>query len=185
MTALVTDVTEANAWAAIEAFIAAFAEPSLATDGLHIIPGFANDQSLPPDGNDFAIFTPIRSTRKGTNRQIWDELEDKITLAEYVETVWQIDFYSSSPIYSMRRAQAIEQMARSETAVRFMRERHCDLLYADAPDNLSGLLDSGRYVSRWSVELRVGVHRKLQSAQQYSETGAVDVINVDVRFPPA
>lgn len=184
MTALIQDTTEARPWAALERFIAAFACPEIADDGLHIVPGFADEQSLPADGNDFAVFTPITETRRATNAQEWDGVAEKITELEYIEQAWQIDFYSGSPVHAMNRAQALEQMARTEQAVTFMRALHIDLQYADGLTNLTGILDAGKYVSRWAVTVHVGYYRKLKQTQEFFTAASVDVVNVDVRFPP-
>ena len=49
MTAVV-DLTQAQIFSAVEQFLLNFSTPPLTSDGLHVIPGNVNDQSLPADG---------------------------------------------------------------------------------------------------------------------------------------
>ena len=50
--AAVVDLTQAQLFAGVEQFLLNFSTPALTDDGLHVIPGNANDQSLPADGGD-------------------------------------------------------------------------------------------------------------------------------------
>ena len=52
--AAVVDLTQAQIFSAVEQFLLNFSTPPLMRDGLHVIPGNVNDQSLPADGGDFA-----------------------------------------------------------------------------------------------------------------------------------
>ena len=183
---MITDVslTRATFWKSIEEFLIAFSTPAIADDGIHVIYGSADDQSLPPD-NEFIVYTPISQSRRGRTFQEWHKTDDVIGWREYVEVILQIDCYSSSPVHAMSRAQTFETMARSEAGVDFLKARHIDCLYADSVRNLTNLLDSGKPVPRWSLELHVGYWKQLQTDQDYFTSADVDVINVDVRFPPS
>ena len=45
--ATVVDLTQAQIFSAVEQFLLNFSTPPLTSDGLHVIPGNVNDQSLP------------------------------------------------------------------------------------------------------------------------------------------
>jgi hypothetical protein len=180
----VIEVTEPRLYEAIERFLVQFATPPVPDDGRHVIPGYADDQTLPEGDNEFFVYAPVSSTRQGTNIEQWHDTEDVTGQKEYVETVIQVDCYSASPVYAMRRAQTIETMTRSEPAVRFLADYGVNPLYADAPRNLSRVIDSGRYVSRWAVDIHVGYWRRVDTQVEYFTSAQVDVQNVDVRYPP-
>lgn len=179
----VIDVTEPQLYRALERFLIEFSTPPVADDGRHVIPGDIDEQSLPPD-NEFYMYAPIRSERQGTNIEEWHDTDDVAGQLEYVETVVQVDCYSSSLVHAMRRAHTLETMMRSEPAVRHLAPYGIVPLYADAPRNLSRVMDSGKYVPRWSVDLHIGYWRRVDSVQEYFTKVTVDVQNVDVRFPP-
>lgn len=178
------DITQAQFFRALEEFILKFATPALVDDGRHVIPGYVDDQSLPPDGGDFVVYTPIQMERQGTTIEKWRE-DDKVSWAEYVQATIQIDCYSTSPVRAFQRVSTLEMIARSEAAVNHFNSLHMDCLYAENVRNLSAVLDSGKYVSRWSVELSVGFWKEAATPMEYFQTASVDVANVDVRFPPS
>ena len=177
-------VSEPGLYEAMERFLIEFSTPPVPDDGRHVIPGDIDDQTLPPTDNEFFMFAPIRSERRGTNVRKWHATEDEVAQIEYVETVVQVDCYSASLVKAMRRAQTLETMMRSEPAVRFLAPFGISPLFADAPRNLSRVMDAGRYVPRWSVDLHVGYWRRVDVHTEYFETAHIDIHNVDVRFPP-
>lgn len=178
------DITQAQFWQAIEQFCLKFATPALTDDSRHVIPGFVNDQTLPPDGGDFVVYAPIRMERQGTTIEKW-RTKDIIEWDEYVQATVQIDCYSTSPVRAFKRVSTLEMIARSEAAVNHFSALGIDCLYGENVRDLSGVLDSGKYVSRWSFELSLGFWKKAQTPMEYFTHADVDVVNVDVRFPPS
>lgn len=179
----IVDLTQAQVFAGIEKFILTFSCPALTDDGRHVIPGFVNDQSLPPDGGDFCVYSPIQFLRHGVNVETWRKADDAVDYSEYIESVWQIDCYSTSPVRAMNRASGLEALVRSEVAVNALQASHISPLYGEGLTNLSGLLDSGKYVARWQFTARFGFWKKY--AVEFSYFNAVDVrvVNVDATFP--
>ena len=57
-----------DVYGAVYDYIAAFAVPALNPD--NIIRGWENRNSLPPGVNDFAIFSLLAETRRGTNIKV-------------------------------------------------------------------------------------------------------------------
>lgn len=181
----VVDITEAQLFCGVEQFLLNFSTPPLAADGLHVIPGNANDQSLPADGGDFCIYTPIYFGRRGTNVEEWQaEPIDAVNYCEYVETVWQIDCFSQSMVNAQQMAQTFELIARSEAGVNFFKPLHIDCLFAENLRNLSLIVDSKKYVARWCFELHLGFWKQVQVPFDYFTSVDVNVVNVDVKFPP-
>ena len=183
--AAVVDLTQAQLFAGVEQFLWNFSTPTLTDDGLHVIPGNANDQSLPADGGDFCIYTPLFMGRRGTNVEEWQaEPIDAVNYCEYVETVWQIDCFSQSMVNAQQMAQTFELIARSEAGVNFFKPLSVDCLFAENLRNLSFVLDSKKYVSRWSLELHLGFWKQIQVSFDFFTSVNVNVVNVDVSFPP-
>ena len=183
--AAVVDLTQAQLFAGVEQFLLNFSTPTLTDDGLHVIPGNANDQSLPADGGDFCIYTPLFMGRRGTNVEEWQaEPIDAVNYCEYVETVWQIDCFSQSMVNAQQMAQTFELIARSEAGVNFFKPLSVDCLFAENLRNLSFVLDSKKYVSRWSLELHIGFWKQIQVSFDFFTSVNVNVVNVDVSFPP-
>ena len=181
----VVDITEAQLFCGVEQFLLNFSTPPLAADGLHVIPGNANDQSLPADGGDFCIYTPLLMSRRGTNAEDWNTAPaEAVNYDEYVETVWQIDCFSRSMVSAQQLATTFELIARSEAGVNFFKPLSVDCLFAENLRNLSFVLDSKKYVSRWSLELHLGFWKQIQVSFDFFTSVNVNVVNVDVSFPP-
>lgn len=185
MTAVI-DLTQAQLFAGVEKFISAFSCPALADDGLHIIPGYVNDQTLPADGGDFCVFTPTAFIRRGTNVEGWRKNpgDDALDYSEYFESLWLIDCYSTSPVRAMNRAAGLETLVRTEAAVRLLSHYGLSPLYGEGLANLTGVLDSGKYTARWQITARFGFWKKLSVVFPYFNAVGVRVINVDASFPP-
>lgn len=184
MTTQVTDATQANLFSAVEGFLIQFSTPELKDDGKHVLIGFSNDQTLPDDGNDFCVLSPLSFSRRGTNVEQWNGVEKAVTYLEYVDTSWQIDCYSGSPNWAQRRAQTYEIIARSEAGVNYFKPLGVDCQYADSVSNLSGVLDSAKYVARWGITLHLGFWKQVSVSFPFFDALTVNVKNVDVSFPP-
>lgn len=183
--AAVVDLTQAQIFSAVEQFLLNFSTPPLMRDGLHVIPGNVNDQSLPADGGDFCIYTPLLMSRRGTNAEDWNTAPaEAVNYDEYVETVWQIDCFSRSMVSAQQLATTFELIARSEAGVNFFKPLSVDCLFAENLRNLSFVLDSKKYVSRWSLELHLGFWKQIQVSFDFFTSVNVNVVNVDVSFPP-
>lgn len=181
----VVDLTQAQLFSGVEQFLLNFSTPALTADGLHVIPGYANDQTLPADGGDFCVYTPLYMSRRGTNAEDWLAAPtEAVNYSEYVETVWQIDCYSASMVSAQQMAATFELIARSEAGVNFFNPLFIDCLYAENVRNLSLVLDSRKYVARWGLELHLGFWKQIQVPFPYFTSVNVNVVNVDVSFPP-
>ena len=180
----VKDVSQADILNALIKFCFNFAAPTLA-DEMHVLDGFGNNRTLPKDGNDFCIVTPIRQARSGTNVERWKSDGDELMeLAEYVDLDVQIDVYSTNIFDALERAQTYETVARSDFGVQHFAAFGIDCLYADDVQNLTAVMDSKQYVSRWTLVLHLGYWKRVKLAQDFFNTAIVDVVNVDSKFKP-
>lgn len=180
----VIDISEAKLFTSLEGFLYRFATPELKNDGLHVIRGFVNDQTLPKNDNEFVIYTPLTFERRGTNREIWDKADDIVTFCEYVTTRWQIDCYSMSPVYANRRASTYELIARSNAGTDYFAPLGIDCQYAENVRDMTFVMDSGKNVARWSLELSLGFWKRVSVTWEYFTALRLDIKNVDVEFPP-
>ena len=180
------DLTTAKIQKALEDFCLNFATPPLA-DAMHVVLGFTNQRTLPSDGNDFCIVTPITQRRAGTTIEHWEKQgPGTIELREYVELDVQLDCFSSS-IYedhARQRAQTYETVCRSSVGVQHFREYDIDCLYSEGCTNLSAVIDSAQYVSRWMVMLHLGYWKRVSVSEDFFSAVDLRLINVDSHFKP-
>lgn len=180
----VVDVTRSDILRSLIDFCFKFAAPSL-VDDVHVLDGFGNNRALPSDGNDFCVVTPIAQNRSGTDIEEWDAAgTDEVELKEYVDLDVQIDCYSTNSFDAMERAQTFETVARSRYGVDHFLNYGIDCLFADGLQNLTAVLDSDQYVSRWTLVLHLGYWKRVKLAQDFFNTAIVDVIPVDTKFKP-
>ena len=129
--AAVKDISQADILNACIKFCYNFAAPAL-TDEMHVLDGFGNNRTLPKDGNDFCIVTPIRQSRSGSNIESWKPDGDEVMeLAEYVNLDIQIDVYSTNIFDALERAQTYETVARSDFGVQHFLAFGIDCLFAE------------------------------------------------------
>lgn len=185
--AAVVDLTQAQLFKGVEKYILSFSCPELKDDGLHVIPGYVNDQTLPADGGDFCVYAPTAFIRRGTDIEGWRKTaaEDAVDYSEYFESVWQIDCYSASPVRAMNRAAGLETLVRTEASVQLLSPYGLSPLYGEGLTNLTGVLDSGKYVGRWQLLARFGFWKKLSVEFPYFNAVDVRLVNVDAAFPPS
>ena len=182
--AAVKDISQADILNACIKFCYNFAAPAL-PDEMHVIDGFGNNRTLPKDGNDFCIVTPIRQSRSGSNIESWKpDGEEVMELAEYVNLDIQIDVYSTNIFDALERAQTFETVARSDFGVQHFLAFGIDCLFAEGAQNLTAVMDSKQYVSRWTLVLHLGYWKRVKLAQDFFKTAIVDVINVDTKYKP-
>lgn len=180
----VKDVSQADILNSLISFCFEFSAPAL-KDDMHVLDGFGNNRTLPKDGNDFCVVTPIRQARSGTNIEQWDANgEDLLELQAYVDLDVQIDCYSTNIFDALERAQTYETVARSDYGVDHFEAFGIDCLYAEDVQNLSAVIDSKQYVSRWTLILHLGYWKRVKLAQDFFKTAGVNVINVDSKFKP-
>lgn len=85
-----------NIRTAIQEFLEIFAVPAVAPE--NIFYGNQNNLALPPEGNDYVIYSYISSVRHGTSAEDWekDQTDDNVYLSTTTEVLVQVDCYAST-----------------------------------------------------------------------------------------
>lgn len=173
--------------AAVQAFLFKYAVPSVELD--HVICGNFNRASL-PNTDEIILYDPIRFERHGTNVETFDASEvapgqdGALETSTLVECVIQVDCYSASWLYAMQRAQAVETIARSSSAVQFFKQHGISCLYASDVRDLTSTMDADQYVWRFMTELHLSFWTQVSQGLPWFEAVDVDLKNVDVVCPP-
>lgn len=149
----------ADLYAAVYDFIAKFALPALPPE--NILRGWQNYSHLPSRTNDYAVISILGSNRVGTTVETYDATkaapdEDGILTAdELVQVRVQIDFCSGTDDLALRRAQCIENVARSSVGSRFFKDYGIGCNFATNPMSLSFIGGENQNVRRWSLDLHL------------------------------
>lgn len=179
----VTDKTESKLIQSVLDFCFKCSNPALADEN-HVIVGYTNNLTLPSDGNDFCVITPLSERRVHKTIESDPMVTDNINLSEYLECEIQIDCYSSNRKDARLRVEAFELIAKSSYGVNFFRQYGIDCQGADVCRNLTTVLDSDQYVSRWNTTLTLGQWKTVQLTQDYFTDIDPELINVDAKFRP-
>lgn len=179
----VTDESDARLTEALRQFLWRFATPPLPSiDAIRL--GYENDAPL-PEGNDFCVISLLSLERQGTAVEDWDANTDGIEIGLNMEAQVQIDCFSDSRARARERAQAYEALCAHEVGLTFLRTYGVDVKYNEGTRNLSSVLDSGKYLSRYSLTLRVGFWKKVGvNVDSFTSLDLAGVHNVDVKFSP-
>lgn len=175
-------LTEADFMTALHGYIAEIT----GMDGERIFRGYQSRMVLPKSG-DYCIYTPILRNRRGTNVYNFDAAgmpddENGVdTISALVLIDVQCDFYGSS---AMLDAQAVEMASRSYLGTDFFRGQDVHVVSSEPPRNLTGVDQSNQYEERWSVTITVEVNSTIENSLPWFEDASVNIVNVDVAFPP-
>ena len=179
----VNDITQSQLVKSVRDFCLNFASPAL-KDIDHVIVGYTNNLTLPSDGNDFCVVTPISERRLHTTKETDSKDVDSVHLSEYLETVVQIDCYSTNRKDARTRVESYELVARSRYGVDHFKKYQVDCQHADICRNTTAILDSDQYVSRWTTTLTLGIWKQVEITQDYFTDIDPELINVDAQFKP-
>lgn len=114
------------------------------------------------------------------------------TLVQDARVVVQVDFHSAPGIQpdAGDMAQIVSTSLRDEFGVDFFAALAPPLngvvpLYADDPRFISFLNDQNQWESRWSLDVHLEVLQAIVYGQQYADAATVELVDVDVVYPPA
>lgn len=179
----INDTTQSQLIKSVRDFCLKFATPAL-KDIEHVLVGYTNNFTLPTDGNDFCVVTPISERRLHTVNERDSLDSDTVELSEYLETVVQIDCYSTNRKDARTRVESYELVGRSRYGVEHFKQYKVDCQHADICRNNTGILDSDQYVSRWTTNLTLGIWKQADITQDYFTDIDPELINVDAKFKP-
>lgn len=145
-------------YTAVFDYIATFALPAL--DEKNIYRGWQNRAALPPDTNEYAVYTIISTVRHGASveelniKGVADDQPEIIKVGTYYETAVQIDCCSDSD-NARQRATMLANFARSSVGVNFFKKYGLSIIDSDSPSEITMFDESNQFVPRYMITLRL------------------------------
>lgn len=169
-----------DVYVVIKAFIVSVTglDPSL------VIQGLPNRSAMPPASPGFVVFLLQRSKRLRTNQTTWDTLADdptQVAIEQGTQLDMQIDGFGAR---SGDWAVMLETLLRDETGCNALGPT-CQPLYADEAFEMPLTDDEAQYEQRWSLTATLQYNPVTTAPMQFADTLSIDLINVDVTYPPA
>ncbi|MDR2075661.1 MAG: hypothetical protein LBP61_01825 [Desulfovibrio sp.] len=184
----VLPLPEAGIYAAVRAFVLAYALPAL--DPAKVIQGWQNRASLPPGTNDYAVIGVSGDRQRGTavEEYVWKrevpEETGRLAVRGLIEVFVRADFYAGDDT-ARQRARRLALVTRSSAGVRFFNERGMSALYADDVRDLSFVDESKQFVRRYSTTLHLTLVTGLSLECEAFEAARVSRLeNVDAHHKP-
>ncbi|MDR0339549.1 MAG: hypothetical protein LBH65_04660 [Desulfovibrio sp.] len=181
-------VSEADVYAAVRAFVMAYALPALAPE--NVVQGWQNRAALPPETNEYAVISILFDTQRGTavEEYAWDrqapEKTGSLAVKGLIEIAVQIDFCSEDDT-ARQRARRLATLTRSSVGVRFFHDWGMSALYADDARDISFVGDAKQFVRRWMTTLRLTITEGVSAEFEAFGRAAVSRLeNVDVHHNP-
>lgn len=110
------------------------------------------------------------------------------TLEQGAQVTLQLDFHSEDDTSAGDMAQTVSTLLRDEFGVSQFANQVPDYgvtpLYADDPKQLPFLNAEQQYEWRWVLEAMLQTNQVVSVPQQYADSAAVELINVDATYPP-
>lgn len=131
--------------------------------------------------------TTMRMRDLSTNKTKYDDTGDPATAtiknSRSSEWAVQLDFYGET---SMAMASTVAGLVRTPYAVEMLAATGIDLapLYANDPIQTTMVNGEQQYEPRWTVELVNQFNPVLSTPMQYIALTSLDLVSVDVEFPP-
>lgn len=154
-----------------------------------IFRGYQSREVLPAD-NDYIVYTPITSTRHGTNiatlhaKGVEPDSNAPDTDQKLLQIDLQIDCYGHN---AFAYAQGIETFAHAGRCNEWLKQNKMGMhvLYANDPFNATIVDDTHQYVTRWTVTLAILTVVSVTDDIPWVEDLSISSLkNVDVAFPP-
>lgn len=169
--------TAADVYTAVKAFI----EAQLGLDNAHVVQGFGNRVAMPV--GPFVLMSNATKKRLGTNSQTWDETDPDPSTYDYTQPqvlTMQLDCYGPA---SGEWSDILSTLLRSDVGCVGLAPV-CQPLYADDPVRIPLTNAEAQYEDRWKVTLSLQYNPVVSTAQEFADTLAVTVIEVDAEYPP-
>jgi len=151
--------------------------------GVVVIQGLPNRASLPPASPGFVAMTAVLQQRLRTNVDTYDDPTPTTgtrSMEQGRKLSIQLDCYGAD---SGNWAAMLSTVLRSEYGCEALAEVGAPLYADDA--RMAPLIDSERqYEQRWIVGAQLQYNPVTVTPQQFADTLAVDLVNVDERYPP-
>lgn len=162
----------------------AFIVSVLGLDPSLVVKGYPNEASMPPVSPGWVQMTATLKNRLSTSVEEYDMVSDvdptTVDVSQGVQLTLQLDCFSAQ---ASEWSDILTTLLRSVTGCDALGPV-CQPLYADDP--IRGPLTSAeaQYNDRWIVQAVLQYTPHVTSPQQFADSAAVTVINVDEAFPP-
>jgi hypothetical protein len=165
----------------------AFLQVITGIDPKYVVQGQAN--RIPaPTATDNIVFTPILRERLNTNVVGYNSstgtILDTRTDTQYTKLTVQIDVFGPN---SADNVQVISTAMRSDLATDYFANSGLPVtpLYVSDPRQSPFLDESSQIQMRWNLDAVLEVQPSISGTQQFADSLAVGVKEVDAFFPPA
>lgn len=143
--------------------------------------GYQNRASL-PQTDDYTMYWEDRTVRVGTNVNEYTDTQLKINaLHEYTVN---IDFCSNNQETAKSHATKIAVLGRSFISCDYFKAQGFNFDFADDMQYLPFTDENNQYVHRYRIVLHLTEWDNVTLTQQTAKEVKVDVVNVDVAYPP-
>lgn len=160
---LITASEPPDIYAAVKAFVLAYALPQLPAEAVY--QGWQNRAALPAGSNEYAVMSILWQRPVGTTVSMFATLANSakgsrqapqgaIEYQALTEVAVQVDFYSEGDT-ARQRAANLQMMAKTAPAVELFSRFGLSSLYADDVRDLSFVGDAQQFVRRASVTLHL------------------------------
>jgi hypothetical protein len=175
--ALTISITDTDLYTKVRAFIL-----DIVPTGTLVIRGPVNRAAQP--AADHVVITLVARKRLRTNVTTYSDpspTTGTAALEEGVQREMQVDFYGDT--LAPDWAAMFETVWRSEYACRALAPT-CQPLYADEARQMPLVTGEEQYLERWMVRAMLQYNPVTTTVQEFADTLVVDLINVDVSYPP-
>lgn len=152
----------------------------------NIFLGNQNRVSLPPNTNEYIVFTTLGHIEHGTPVVRYETTSEAVTpyVFQLEEVLIQVDCYSDDATKARHRAENIKAIARTVLGTDFFDQYGFTSLYGESVRNTTLTVDAEQYVQRYTTTLHINYTHKIKLSVESFNAIDVDVIPVDGRFPP-
>ena len=143
--------------------------------------GYQNRATL-PQTDDYTLFYMSNAVRVGTNVNEYTDTQAKIYALQ--EKTVNVDFCSSNHETAENHAKRLAVLGRSYVSCDYFKAQGFNYNFADDMQYLPFTDENNQYVHRYRIVLHLTEWDNVTLTQQTAKEVNVDVINVDVAYPP-
>lgn len=175
-------ISEPDVNAAICQFIFSYVRPQIAMN--NIVQGWTNYDVLPPDNNEFAVFSMSNTGRQMTNLSGFFNEKDFGEIALFQSRI-QIDVCSDDSNVARQRSNSVMNIGRSGTGVRFFQQYGISLLNTADGIPVDYVDGAGNTVKRFVNNVNISYYSIITETDVESfDKVKANIRNVDAVYPP-
>jgi len=175
------DLTQSQTLTVLRSFLIALS----GYDPKYVVQGQSNRVAAPTATN-YIVFTPLTRTRLATNVVKYSStatLLNQHTLTQSAMLPVQVDCYGPQ---SSDLSQVISTEFRSSDAIDFFATAGLEVtpLYTSDPRQIPFSDEGDQIQMRWSLDCQLQIKPGVTSGQQFADSLAIGIQNIDVFYPP-